>query len=220
MAWLFGKKTYPEYWNTYQNYFDEKKKISLESSRFVIFDTETTGFDYKTDRLLCIGAVVIQSNEIAVKESFEIYIKQEHFNPKTVEIHGIIHNTKIKTSTELEAITQFLDFIKDSTLVAHHAVFDVTMINMALMRLGLPKLRNNVIDTKDLYVQTRIKSNIISQDKKYTLDDIAEDHGIDLSDRHTAAGDAFITALIFLKTTYNLNKSNPIKLESFFLKIK
>ncbi len=218
MAWPFNKKSYPDYWNDYVNHFNKQKKIALETSRFVVLDTETTGFDYEKDRLLCIGAVSMIHNVILVKDSFEMYIKQEHFNPKTVEIHGIIHNTKITTFTEEEAIIRFLDYIKGSVLVAHHAVFDIKMINIALKRLGFPNLKNQVLDTMDLYAKTRIKSNIINQKKMYSLDDIAENYAINLSDRHTAAGDALITAFVFSKTTSTLNKSKTFKLESFFLK--
>lgn len=218
MDWLFNKKTFPQYWNDYESHFHKQRKKSIQSSRFVILDTETTGFDYEIDRLLCIGAVSIEKNEIRVIQAFEVYIKQDHFNPKTVEIHGIIHHTKINTVTEDDAIIQFLHYIKDSVLVAHHAVFDIRMIDMALKRLGLPKLKNAVLDTSDLYDKTKVKSNFINQNKKNTLDDIAEDYNLDLSDRHTAAGDALITALIFLKTTSILNKSKPFKLASLFIK--
>ena len=212
------KKSYPDYWEEYVSHFEKSQKQSLEQKRFVALDTETTGFDFDKDRLLCIGAISISANEIRVSETFEIYIQQEYFNPETVEIHGIIRNTKIETVTEEDAIIQFLKYTKDAVLVAHHAVFDIKMINMALKRLGLPKLKNRVLDTVTLYDKTRIKSNILQQRTTHTLDDIADNYTIDLSDRHTAAGDALITAFIFLKTTHTLNKSKHIDLKSLFVK--
>lgn len=218
MAWWIDKKMYPDYWKAYLEHFEGSKKYAAEPLRIVVLDTETTGFDFALDRLLCIGAVTIFKKEISVTDTFEIYIKQEHFNPQTVEIHGLIHNTKIKTVSEEEAIIQFLDYIKDAILVAHHAVFDIKMINMTLHRLGLPKLKNKVIDTKDLYAKTRIKSNFTNPNKAYTLDEIAENYGLDLSDRHTASGDALITAFIFLRTTAILSKSKTLNLASFFIK--
>lgn len=218
MGWPFNKKVYPEFWNSYQANFDKKEPISLDHSRFVVLDTETTGFDYEQDRLLSIGAVSILNNEIAVTNAFEVYIKQEVFNPNTVQIHGIIQHTKTHCLSEEQAAIQFLDYIKDSVLVAHHAVFDITMINRALNRLGLPKLQNKVLDTMDLYAKTRIKSNFIDKSKSYSLDEIAENYALNLADRHTAAGDALITALIFLKTTAILNRSKKLKFDAFFLR--
>jgi DNA polymerase-3 subunit epsilon len=202
-----------KYWLSYLNVFKKKPTMLSEETNFIVFDTETTGFDFELDRIISIGAICVQKLEIAVASSFEIYIKQERFNPATVEFHGIIKNEKIETLTEVEALERFLEYIGNAVLVAHHANFDVTMINMALKRNGLPKLKNKVLDTVYLYRATRIKSNLLDKKKKYSLDEIAENYDIDVSDRHTAAGDALITAIIFLKTLSRLNKSRVLTIK-------
>lgn len=218
MLWKFRKKKYPEYWEDYLAHFEKKEKKSLEKSRFVALDTETTGFNFYLDRMLSIGAVSIVGYDISVANCFEIYLEQEHFNPETVHIHGILqHGTKRKF-TEEEAIKKFLYYIEDAVLIAHHAAFDIKMINQALHRMGLPNLKNKVIDTMDLYASTRIKSNFIDKRANYSLDDIAEAYAINLMDRHTAPGDALIAAIIFLKTTAILKRKKLFKLERYFLK--
>mgnify|MGYP001142669189 FL=1 len=206
---------YPNYWLDYEALFTNSKGSEIHNTRFVILDTETTGFDYETDRVLCIGAVEVYNNEINIANTFEVYIKQEHFNENTVEIHGIIKNERIETTTEEDALKLFLNYIRNSILVAHHARFDITMINKMLQRHKLPKLKNSVLDTVNLYRATRIKSNLIKQDK-YTLDEIAENYVLDVSDRHTAAGDALLTAIIFLKTTTLLKTNKGLTLKKLF----
>ncbi|RXJ51415.1 3'-5' exonuclease [Gelidibacter gilvus] len=218
MFWNFKKKVYPDYWEAYLHHFEKKEKKTLDTSRFVALDTETTGFDFHVDRMLSIGAVSIVRNEIAVADSFEIYLEQSHFDPKTVHIHGILQYSKRKKSSEEDAIKKFLNYIEDSVLIAHHAVFDIKMINQSLNRMDLPNLKNKVIDTMDLYSSTRIKSNFIDKRAHYSLDDIAEAYSINLTDRHTAPGDALIAALIFLKTTTILKRKKSFKLERFFIK--
>lgn len=218
MVWNFKKKKHPEYWEAYLQHFEKKEKKTLSSSRFVALDTETTGFDFYIDRILSIGAVSIVGNEIAVAESLEIYLKQTHFDPDSVHIHGILQHGIIPKFTEEHALKQFLNYIEDAVLIAHHAGFDIKMINAALNRMGLPNLKNKVIDTMDLYANTRIKSNFIDKRAQYSLDDIADAYAINLMDRHTAPGDALIAALIFLKTTALLKKSKSFKLEDYFLK--
>lgn len=216
--WNFNKKTYPDFWEAYLHHFEKKEKKTLDSSRFVALDCETTGFDFYIDRILSIGAVSILKNEIAVADSLEIYVEQTHFNPDSVPIHGILQHGKLAKCSEEDAIKQFLKYIEDAVLVAHHARFDIIMINAALNRMGLPNLKNKVIDTMDLYANTRIRSNFIDQNAQYSLDEIAEVYAINLMDRHTAPGDALIAALIFLKTTALLKKSKSFKLERYFLK--
>lgn len=218
MFWNFKKKVYPEYWEAYLQHFEKKEKKSLDTSRFVALDTETTGFDFHVDRMLSIGAVSIVRNEIAVADSFEIYLEQSHFDPKTVHIHGILQHSKKKKFSEEDAIKKFLIYIENSVLIAHHAVFDIKMINQSLNRMGLPNLKNKIIDTMDLYSSTRIKSNFIDKRAQYSLDEIAEAYSINLMDRHTAPGDALIAALIFLKTTTILKRKKSFRLERFFLK--
>lgn len=219
IKWLFKnpeKKSYPDYWIRYEALFSAPKNTEIHNTTFVVLDTETTGFNYASDRMLCIGALKINDNNIDIKDVFEIYIKQEYFNAETVPIHGIIKNEKFKTYTEEEALILFLDYIKDAVLVAHHAFFDITMINEGLKRLDLPPLKNKVLDTMHVYKETRIKSNLIDQKKRYTLDEIAENYDIDVSDRHTAAGDALITAIIFLRSVQHLIKTKHYTLKKLF----
>ena len=218
MAWNFKKKNYPPCWEAYLHHFEKKEKKTLDFSKFVALDTETTGFDFYVDRILSIGAVTIVGNAIAVAESLEMYLNQTHFDPNSVPIHGILQHSTIAKLSEEDALKQFLIYIEDAVLIAHHASFDIKMINAALNRMGLPNLKNKVIDTMDLYANTRIRSNFIDKRAQYSLDDIADAYAINLMDRHTAPGDALIAALIFLKTTAVLRKLKSFKLEHFFLK--
>ena len=218
MAWNFKKKNYPPCWEAYLHHFEKKEKKTLDFSKFVALDTETTGFDFYVDRILSIGAVTIVGNAIAVAESLEMYLNQTHFDPNSVPIHGILQHSTIAKLSEEDALKQFLIYIEDAVLIGHHASFDIKMINAALNRMGLPNLKNKVIDTMDLYANTRIRSNFIDKRAQYSLDDIADAYAINLMDRHTAPGDALIAALIFLKTTAVLRKLKSFKLEHFFLK--
>lgn len=215
MKWFRKNKNdnYPDYWNSYADLFKNEEIRPVAETKFIVLDSETTGFNYSLDRIISIGALVVQNNIIEISETFEIYVDQDRFNPKTIEIHGILRNERLETLSEQEAIEQFLRFIGNNVLVAHHAHFDITMINNALGRNGLPNLKNKVLDTATLYRASRIKTILIDEHQNYTLDAIAENYGIDLSDRHTAAGDALITALVFLKTLSRLNsgKTHTLK---------
>lgn len=178
---------------------DEALFQTIESTRFVVLDTETTGFDYENDRMLCIGAISLQDGVIAIPEGFEMYIHQEHYDENSVHIHGILKDLVNNKPSELEVLKHFLVFLGNSIIVAHHTVFDITMINRALERNGLPALTNKTLDTAFLYKKTLIKSNLLEYKDHYTLDDLADKYDISKKDRHTAMGDAYITAIAFLK---------------------
>ena len=205
---MFGtifKKKYPDFWNKYDNYFKENKETDIENTRFVVFDTESTGLDIKNDRILSIGAISILGNSIDVSHSFEIYLNQEKFNADTVKIHGILKAGNLTKFSEEEAIIQFINYIRDGILVAHHVDFDVAIIDKALSRMNLPKLKNKRIDTGGLYKMSLPYSQTY---KHFGLDELCNVYKITKHDRHTASGDAYIAAILFQKIMASLKKKN------------
>jgi len=205
------KKDYPEFYLEYLEGFKKKPKSDIEETRFVAFDTETTGFDRKEDRVLSIGAVSFKGKSIPVSNSFELYIHQDIFKSETVKIHGIRKNSGYKKVSEMEAIQAFLEYIKNSVLVAHHASFDKNMMNEMLLRNGLGKLKNKFIDTGVLFKKSKHKIYHDTLQKHYSLDHLCKELNVPKVDRHTASGDALITAMIFLKILARLDKRKHLK---------
>lgn len=203
-------------WDTSEKPFDETLLGDINTTRFVVLDTETTGFDYENDRILCIGAIVLQNNTISIQDSFEVYIVQEHYNKATAQIHGILKDFVLDRPNEFEALQQFLVFLGDSIIIAHHTIFDVTMINKALERNGLPELKNRTLDTAKLYKKTLLSSYLLERKEHYTLDDLADKFDISKKDRHTALGDAYITAIAFLKILKKLREKGEVTWKLLF----
>lgn len=187
----------PSFWEDYKTMFEDKLPDNIEEVEFVVLDCETTGFDYEQDRILSIGALKVHHKSILVKESFEIYVKQEHFNKNSVEIHGILKKGPRGCIAEYEALQELLLYIKNDVVVGHHIMFDLNMINAALKRHGLPKLMNTTLDTELLYKRTLLSTPILQKKERYSLDDLADKYSISKKDRHTALGDAYITAIAF-----------------------
>ena len=191
-------KEHPKFWETYLTYFEENQS---KEKRYVVFDCETTGLDHKSDRILSIGAVAIQNNEIIVNDYLEVFLQQDVFKAETVLIHGILREGKEEKIVEAEAVIRFLEFVKDATLVGHHVDFDIEMMNQALNRLDVGKLKNQSMDTDIMYQ----KLKYLPYEQHTSLDELCTIYKIKKSDRHTASGDAFITALLFLKLKRKLD---------------
>lgn len=187
-------KVYPYFWQSYLEHF--KKDIdSSHTRRYVVFDCETTGLNYKNDVILSIGAVTVVNNAVIVNDSLELFLKQELYKPESTPIHGILKEGKEEKIVEAEAIIRFLELIKNATLIGHHVNFDIEMINQALKRLDVGKLKNDSMDTDAMYQ----KFKGLQEDQHSSLDELCKIMKVEKSDRHTASGDAFITALLFLK---------------------
>ncbi len=181
---------------------------NIKDIPFVVLDTETTGFNYESDRILSIGALKLKNGIIRVQDSFEVFLAQDTFDASTVKIHGIIKKGKVERISEEAALLKLIAFLQGAVLVAHHTLFDVSMLNAALFRHGFPELLNNTLDTAHLYKKT-LASTAVKQ-KHYSLDYLADAYGISKADRHTALGDAYITAIAFLAI---LDKLKPKQLK-------
>ena len=193
-------KEYPKFWENYLLNF-EQKPDSSKPKRYVVFDCETTGLEYRKDVILSIGAVAVIDSSVIVNDSLELFIKQDLFNSETVSIHGILKEGKEEKIVEAQAVILFLEFIKNATLIGHHVSFDIEMINQVLKRLNVGKLKNDSMDTDAMYQ----KFKGLQEDQHSSLDELCKILKVEKSDRHTASGDAFITALVFLKLKKRLS---------------
>lgn len=194
MNWNWFKKingNTPKFWEEYSASFSHNDK----EKRYVVFDCKTSGTDFKFDKILSIGAISIINNQIRVIDSFSIFLKQDIFSEETIKINGIINNEIDEKYVEAEAVIQFLGFIGNSILVGYQPQFNIEMINRALERLDLGTLRNEYMDIEIMHQKFKqLDSNEVT-----SLEELCDIYKIKKSDRHTASGDAFIMAQIFLK---------------------
>ncbi|HHE32229.1 MAG TPA: 3'-5' exonuclease [Chlorobaculum parvum] len=192
----------PESVCCYLHRFDDpfRGKTPIEEVRFVVFDTETTGFDVKSDRIISIGAVGMEGTVIDVAGSFEVLLQQEVSSEReAVTVHGLLRRDIDTGMEESEAVCRFLDYLGNAVIVAHHADFDIGMINQVLARRFGTRLFNEALDTASF--AKRLEKgpyyNLAHKGGEYRLDNLCDRYGIRLYDRHTAPGDAYLTAQLF-----------------------
>ena len=193
-----------------------------ENIRFVILDTETTGLDTKKDFVLSIGAIAVENSAIKVQDSLELVLKNDGvlLEAETVEVHGLTLKDLENGKEHMEAVSLFLRYLEDAVIVAHHAAFDVKMLNKTIATaIQQPfQLKNHVIDTANLAKRVDYSENPYEIRHSYRLDELCKRYGIALHDRHTAWGDALITAKLFLMLTRQLEKRGNKTLKDFMRK--
>lgn len=172
----------------------------VEEVRFVTLDTETTGLDPRRDRLITIGAIAVRDGEILLEDAFEVMLRIA-YNNSSVTVHGITRDEAAGGMEEPDALTQFLDYLKDGVIVGHHIGHDIQALNCACERHFNLTLRNRSLDTMDLTLHLNDDGAFKdrSMPEGFSLDTLCEMFDVAPHDRHTAGGDAFLTASIFLR---------------------
>ena len=110
------------------------------STRELIFDTETTGFDPMTgDRLIEIGLVEMV-DKVLTGEHYHQYVNPERDVPDSaVKVHGLTTDFLRDKPVFSDVMDAFLEYVgSDSVLVAHNADFDMRFINWELENAGRP----------------------------------------------------------------------------------
>ena len=169
------------------------KDYPLEGTTFVVFDTETTGFNAGgNDQMIEIGAVKIKDGEII--DRFDELIDPKRHIPDRITELTLITDEMVKGKYDEETVTKkFLEWAGDLPMVAHNAKFDISFIERAMKKYNLGEFTNTVIDTLELsraLDQGFARHNLSALVKRYNVPWDEDAH-------HRADYDAEGTALVY-----------------------
>ena len=182
--------------------FKQLKQLPDLNSRYIVLDTETTGLDIKKNKLISICAVEVLDGIITGLQ-FNAYLQQRNYNPeedlRSRIVHYYLHDYCTEEGViEKNTLKNFLNFVGDSIIVAHNAVFDSRFINYNLELNNLPKIPNEQF--RCTMKLAAIWVNDLSY-KNVTLFELCEYFNINcnIKDFHIGIYDAFMCARIFCK---------------------
>lgn len=166
----------------------------FDETRFTVIDLETTGFHHHMgDEIISIGAVIIEDGQIRNDKPFHELVDPHCHVPEDVQqLTGIQQDNLKGCPTFWGVLPSFLNFIDGSVLVGHHIDFDVGFINAKLKKYCRTQLNNHMLDTIMLAQFLGIRS------RGFSLDSLISFYGIPSVGRHTAIGDALMTANVFM----------------------
>jgi len=166
----------------------------LANLAYTVFDTETTGLQpSEGDEIIQIGAVRIVNGRLLRHENIDQIIDpQRRLRPEGIPIHGITEEMVRGQPILATILPQFHAFCTGTVLVAHNAAFDMRFLQLKEEKLGI-RFNHPVLDT--LLLSAVIHPN----QESHKLEAIAERLGITIIGRHTALGDAIVTAEVFLR---------------------
>ncbi len=176
----------------------------LNGTTYVVFDTETTGFNAAGgDQMIEIGAVKICDGNI-VDRFDELIDPKRHIPDRITELTCITDDMVKGKDNEEEVTKKFLKWAGDLPMVAHNAKFDISFIEMSMRKYNLGEFTNTVIDTLELsrtLDQGFARHGLSALVKRYNVPWEEDAH-------HRADYDAEGTALVFSKMLQKLTSQN------------
>jgi DNA polymerase-3 subunit epsilon len=160
----------------------------LEGLLYTAFDLETTGLDPEKDAIVALGAVHVLGRRVLHQETFEALVDPGRPIAKAAtEVHGLTWEM-LKGKPRLEEVLPaFKAFLEDTVLLAHNGAFDLAFLRR--VGVGEPPL-----------VDTLLLAHLLFPDlKDHRLEALAERFGVPVLGRHTALGDALMTAEVFIR---------------------
>ena len=175
--------------------------------REIVLDTETTGLNFEQgDRIIEVGCVELH-NHIPTGKTLQFFCNvQKKISEEASKIHGITNEFLSSHPTFGENAKNLINFVKNDSLVIHNASFDIGFINNELKIIGLPELKNKIIDTVTL-ARKKLNTRIAN------LDYLCRRFAIDLSERklHGALLDSHLLAEVYLE----LNGGKQISMDLY-----
>jgi DNA polymerase III epsilon subunit family exonuclease len=161
---------------------DESTAFPFGIVDLVIFDLETTGLDGSKCEIIEIAALRLRGG--LVIEEFQSLVKpQGKIPPNIINLTGINDEMIKDAPSEDSVLSDFLDFIEDSTLCAHNSDFDTGFLRRRLEAWEMPNFFNSTLDTLAL---ARI---LYPGLRNHRLSTVTNLFGTEVKDAHRAMAD-------------------------------
>ncbi len=123
----------------------------VKDTVFVAFDTETTGFSPRKDRLVEIGAVKFRGDGEVLARTNWLINPQQSISPYATDVHGITAEMVSEAPVFRDIWLDFRVFCDETVLLAHNAKFDIGFLKAELKRADIPAPALPVGDTLSLF---------------------------------------------------------------------
>ncbi len=173
---------------------------------YVAFDLETTGLSSRNDKIIEIGAVLMENGKEL--DRFQTFVDPgQKLQKETVELTGIT-DAMLRGAPKLEEIfPEFLKFVGNRVLVAHNADFDTGFIRAACEKLGY----DYTFTSADTLV---LSQNLMPHLNKFKLDVVANALSLPDFNHHRAADDAVTCGHIMAKHLEKLTEMGVSSLQA------
>jgi DNA polymerase-3 subunit epsilon len=164
----------------------------LDELPILVVDTETTGLDVRSDRIVSVGAVCGHGTRLFRGRMIDDLVDPGMpISPGSTKVHGIT-DQMVEGARDFPAVYADLDrMAQGRVVIGHNVPFDLTILREECARHDRPWEQPVFIDT------LRLASLLNPALDRLDLETLADIYNIDVHGRHTALGDALVAAELY-----------------------
>lgn len=156
---------------------------------YAVIDVETTGGNFVNERLTEIAVYIHDGTRIV--DEFSTLLNPEQPIPYMItRLTGISNEMVANAPRFFEVARRIVEMTEGTTFVGHNASFDYNFIRHEFRRLGYNYRRPTLCTVK-------MSRKLLPGMQSYSLGKLCRELGIELENRHRAAGDALATTRLF-----------------------
>ena len=202
--------------NRIRSFLDNRKalkQLNINDAIFTVLDTETTGLNVNEGhKIVSVGGIKIKSYQLLEDQILDELINPERDIPFASRNIHYISDDQVKDKPNIYQLEKKIsNFLENTILVGHNVDFDIGFIkkNAAKTSLAVTVKKISSIDT------ILLAAGLYPSLESYELSFLCDHFRIKTFDqiRHSALGDAIITARLFLfllDTAKNRNNVHSI----------
>lgn len=173
----------------------------------LVFDSETTGLDVMNDRIVSVGAVLVNGGHVAPGLNIDRLVNPAMpIPPRSTAIHGITDEMVADAQPFAQVWQDLQGPFAERVVIGHNIGFDLAVLKHEAERAGLAWQTPKFLDT------LRLAVGLFPDWQDLNLETIAGHLGVDVQGRHTALGDALVTAEIWVRLQPSLEEAKVVTL--------
>lgn len=151
-------------------------------SKLAFVDIETTGLRASSDRIIEIGILRVEDNQLV--KTFQSFINPQTYLPKEITMITGITAQDIENAPTFRSVKHdIIEILKDCTFVAHNVRFDYAFLKHEL-------LRENISFSSKQFCTVRLSRHLFPHWQRHNLDALIKECNIACENRHRAYDDA------------------------------
>ena len=181
-------------------------------------DFETTGLDAKADKLLSVGFVAVQHEQIKLNTCYHQIIKTANqLEESNVIIHHITDEQKERGKQLRTVVEILLKALAGKVLLVHFARIERQFLTQACLELYGMAPDFAIIDTLVIAKRQLDKRDVAYDPSELRLANLRQKYDLPDHHGHNALNDAIATAELFLAQVNHKPKADKIRLKNVIL---